>query len=395
MALMNKKTDFTDFLLDDDFVDNVSDQSLSLEYLTTLKEKNPELQEEIDMAVKTLMELKSLNTSKAGNETRDRIWREIRSRSVRSRRFHFMRVAASILVIAALGASVLYFVGNRDKNTTAGIEYFARQINPDFSQAQLLLSDGKQILISENESNIIYSGDGASVTVNNSTEITQTISENVFNQLIVSYGNYTSIVLSDGTRIWVNAGSRLVYPPVFAGNVREVFVEGEAYFEVAKDEKRPFYVKTDNLDVRVTGTRFNVMASKKDDLFAVLLLEGGVSVTSDKGAKGRGNTMSIEPGSMASLANDRNSFMITRPESPENLVAWTNGYLLFNNEPLQVVLGRISKFYNVEIKMAAKAESLRVTGKLDLKSDPERVLRGLAAIAKCKLEKIDEEYTFM
>jgi len=392
---MNNKTDFTYFLFDDDFVDYVSDQSLSREYLTMLKEKNPERAEEIDLAVKTLVELKRLDVSKADKETKERIWREIKSHSIRFWCLHFMRVAASFLVLASLGAAVFYFVGNRDKTATTGIESFARQNNPEYSQAQLLLSDGKQILISENESNIKYSGDGASVTVNDSTEITQTINENVFNQLIVSYGNYTSIVLSDGTRIWVNAGSRLVYPPVFVGNVREVFVEGEAYFEVAKDEKRPFYVKTDILYVRVTGTRFNVMASKEDDLFSVLLLEGGVSVSSVKAVKGRGNDISIEPGCMASLGDEMKSFMITRPDSPENLVAWRNGYLIFNNEPLQEVVGRISKFYNIEIEISVKVESLRVTGKLDLKSDPERVLRGVAAIAKCNLVKNGVKYTFM
>ncbi len=99
----------------------------------------------------------------------------------------------------------------------------------------------------------------------NSEQLQESVTdeEHSFNQLIVPNGKRSTLALEDGTKMWINAGSRVIYPNKFKKNKREIYVDGEVYMEVARDEERPFVVKTNMLDVQVLGTSFNVMAYKK------------------------------------------------------------------------------------------------------------------------------------
>lgn len=167
----------------------------------------------------------------------------------------------------------------REFSASLPIDRFAASNEVNYNQSQLILSDGKKIDVPNGDANIQYSPDGASVKINNSSGVVQAVKEEQFNQIIVPYGKYVNLQLSDGTKVWLNSGSRMVYPPVFAGKYREVYLQGEGYFEVTKNAQRPFYVKTDRLKVEVLGTKFDVQAYEKENTFSALLLEGKVSLS--------------------------------------------------------------------------------------------------------------------
>ena len=156
-------------------------------------------------------------------------------------------------------------------------------VTPDEGEIQLVLSD-KLIPISGQESQIEYDAKGT-VAVNsekiadvslNSANTSKRLSE--FNQLIVPNGKRSTLILEDGTKLWVNAGSRIVYPVTFADKKREIYVNGEVFLEVTPDKKRPFIVKTKEIDVQVLGTSFNVMAYETDESSSVVLVTGAVQV---------------------------------------------------------------------------------------------------------------------
>ena len=214
-----------------------------------------------------------------------------------------------------------------------------------------------------------------------------------FNQLIVPNGKRSFIQLSDGTKVWINSGSRLVFLPVFKGNKREVFLEGEAYFEVEKDSKKPFYVRTDAYNVKVYGTRFDVQAYKLDNEYNTILLEGKVSLEMKQGTANPKEQFLL-PNQKASLTDRKSDLLISEVANIDNYTAWKDGYLIFKNEPFPELLKRVSRYYNINILPNNQASIKRLSGKLDLKENPERVLDGLAVISKSRYSTQGNQYVF-
>ena len=147
-----------------------------------------------------------------------------------------------------------------------------------------------------------------------------------FNQLLVPYGKQTTLTLADGTRVWVNAGSRLIYPSAFDDDRREIYAEGEIYIEVAHDAARPFTVHTGKMDVRVLGTRFYVSSYGRDRTQEVVLRSGSVNVAP---ADAPEHGIRIEPDQRASL-DTAGTFRI-REVRAEDYISWIHGYYRFDN----------------------------------------------------------------
>ena len=382
MAKKNDKlADLTDFLLNDEFVAGICKPGNSEEYINALKLKHPDKVDAIDYAIDALDEMKYLYPV-SKTEKKKAIWKNILAHRTKNRRMAFVRIAASFILLAGIGGVALYL---SFQNEAPAVEKFAMTTQPSYDQSQLILSDGQQIMIADYDSKVTYSSDGSNVVINDCTEIVQEVKAEAFNQMIVPYGKFNSLQLSDGTKVWVNSGSRLIYPPVFTGKTREVYVQGEAYFEVEKDKTRPFFVRTDQIRVEVSGTRFSVLANEKEGLFTTLLLEGEVTVSPVQGKLLKSDQVKLVPGQIASLKSDMKNLNVAQVEHPENQVAWKNGYLIFRDEPIDDVIQRLSRFYNITVKFKSTFRTLKISGKLDLKDDPERVLKGVATIARSEL----------
>lgn len=382
-----KPFDFSDFLLEDGFIAGISDPNGAADYIKNLKIAYPEQAENIDLAVKVYYGLKNVSSGPASG-AKQKTWNAIIQKNGKEKK-SYLKIAASILVLAGLSATAYYCLF---RNNTSSIEKFATTNPASFEKSRLILSDGKSIYISDTESDIAYSTEGVNVLINDTIRISQKVKAEDFNEIIVPFGKFHSLKLSDGTKVWINAGSRMIYPPAFSGKSREVYVQGEAYFEVTKDKSRPFYVKTDKFRLEVLGTKFCVLADGKEDLFTALLLEGKVTLSSDQTRFAKGQEVDLTPGHLALLSEDGRSFKIAPVEYPENYIAWKNGYLIFNDEPLSELLQRVSRYYNIVIELKNSSSSLKISGKLDLKDDPERVLKGLSVIAKCRLMNEQGKY---
>ena len=151
------------------------------------------------------------------------------------------------------------------------------------------------------------------------------------------------MALSDGTNIWVSANSRVVYPEMFEDDKREIFVEGEVYLEVSPDKKRPFIVKTNQLDVNVLGTSFNVSAYEDAKDITVVLLEGKVGIYTQETSR------MMKPGDKIEYNKNTHQLVATQVH-PNDYIEWTKGNIYFEKESLENIMKTLSRIYDVEIR---------------------------------------------
>jgi len=377
--------DAEDFILDEEFREIVNGGFVSIE---DLKDRVPFKRREIDLAVEMLTRLQNMEFQPAPERKLEQ-WNTILKKQKKSVRLRFFKYAAAILLIAGSGSILVYHFNQRP-----ALEKFVESVAINFQNTELILADGKHIGISHSQSNIKYSADGKGVLVNDTTEMKQSVAEDAYNQMIVPHGKRSQIVLSDGTKVWINSGSRLVYLPVFKGKIREVFLEGEAYFEVAKDAHKPFYVRTDAYSIKVYGTKFDVQAYKADNEYNTILIEGKVSLEIN-----HGDLLSKEhillPNHKATLSDDKEDILISEETDIDKYTAWKDGYLIFQNEAFPELLKRVAHYYNIQIAVNPQTQIRHVSGKLDLKDNPERVLEGLAVISKIRYIKQANKYIFL
>jgi len=160
------------------------------------------------------------------------------------------------------------------------------------------------------------------------------------NTLIVPYGKRSTLILSDGSKVWLNSGSVLEFPAQFTGNNREVrLTSGEMYIEVASDSQKPFHVRTSDFNVKVYGTKFNVSAYD-DSPKSVVLVEGRVSLQSAN----KKETI-LSPNEQA-VYSDNGTFH-TQKVHVNQFISWKNGYLEFDKTPMTEVLKQIGRYYNL------------------------------------------------
>lgn len=163
------------------------------------------------------------------------------------------------------------------------------------------------------------------------------------NKLYVPKGCDFYIILADNTRVWLNADSRLEYPSIFPPDRREIYLEGEAYFEVAKENGKPFIVKTKSLDVQVTGTSFNVTAYPDEASVLATLLEGSVNVM-----QGEQPLCALRPGEQCVLNCASGNWEVNRV-NPQSFIAWKSGQFFFDNQSIENIMHTLARWYNVQV----------------------------------------------
>ncbi len=170
--------------------------------------------------------------------------------------------------------------------------------------------------------------------------------EIVFNQVEVPLGMRSSMTLPDGTSVWLNAGSSLKYAVSFDGSERKVELTGEAYFQVVKDKTRPFVVTAGEMDIRVLGTSFNCCAYPDENNIETALVEGNVEI-SDKSGK---ILTELKPGELATFSKTGNGISVVKTNL-EKHIAWKSGKLMFRDDPMNKVLEKLGRWYNVEFQV--------------------------------------------
>ncbi len=164
-----------------------------------------------------------------------------------------------------------------------------------------------------------------------------------YNEILVPNGEKSVVTLYDGTKVWLNSGTTFKYPVVFNGRQRNVFVEGEAYFEVAKDERKPFNVHAGAIDVLVLGTKFNVYSYPEDDIF-ITLEEGSVNIF----LSGLNKKFELSPGEQFEFSKQSKTPKLFKVDT-ELYTSWKENILRFENAPLSEILKKMERWYDVKI----------------------------------------------
>jgi ferric-dicitrate binding protein FerR (iron transport regulator) len=291
-----------------------------------------------------------------------------------------LKYAAILILALSVGAAGFWGLTQQQKSYV----YTVAADSGKNGQSLLRLSNGNTVDLEKDNSKIALSGD-RKITIDNEKVIdldkTSREDESKMNEVVVPYGKKTQLLLEDGTKVWLNAGSRMAFPTKFLGNKREVFLEGEGYFEVAHNPKLPFYVNTNEIAIKVLGTKFDISAYKSDKMIETVLLAGSVAI-SERSALGFLKAESVlKPNQKATY--DRNDRSIVLREEPDvdYAIAWTEGWYKFHRQSIDEVLSKLQRYYNVEFVLSPEfpKEDL-ITGKLDLKDSIGQVMRALDII---------------
>lgn len=268
-------------------------------------------------------------------------WRKYNRRySRRGKRVAFWYgVAAAVVLLFSLG--VWQFVGGGGESVFVA----TGNIQPGKPHAELVLEDGSvRILEMGPLENVIPLGAVIARHAGGNLLYERVATGDGklgYNTMIIPTGGEFMLTLEDGTKVWLNSETTLRYPVAFTGEKREVYLDGEAYFKVARDESLPFIVRTrNNVDVRVLGTSFNVRAYEDEGRVETVLEEGTVCVSRDS------LVMVLVPGSLC-VADARG--MRTRMIDTEVYTAWRDGQFIFQDESLVSILTKLSRWYKMEV----------------------------------------------
>lgn len=251
------------------------------------------------------------------------------------------KIAAAASVVIALSAGLWFFTGERMINTQSK-KVGKNDISPGRNTAILILSDGKQINLSDTKTGVMI--DAAKLSYNDGTEIKEVVKEDAMLTITTPPGGTYHVRLPDGTNVWLNALSTLKFSFAFAKlKQRKVDLSGEAYFEVEKDPAHPFIVRSAKQEVAVLGTHFNISSYADEHSIKTTLLEGSVEVSMLNSAV----SSQLKPG-MQSIFTP-SGIKLQKLEDPEEAIAWKSGYFTFNREPLDQVMRKVSRWYNVKV----------------------------------------------
>ena len=225
-------------------------------------------------------------------------------------------------------------------------------IQPGISKATLFLENGKSFELTEKTDLTIETGDTKIVGAGSSIsyyvapkEKTTSSKELQFNTLQIPRGGEFFLELSDGTKVWINSDSRLIYPVQFIGNERNVELIGEAYFEVAPNVSKPFIVTSGVQSIEVLGTSFNLTSYEDDNEIITTLVEGKVSIRRSHGDQGK---IVLLP-NQQSIMTKRDGEILTRNVDVREAIAWKSGKFYFHNESMSNIMKILSRWYDINV----------------------------------------------
>ncbi|MBP1613709.1 MAG: anti-sigma factor [Bacteroidetes bacterium] len=197
----------------------------------------------------------------------------------------------------------------------------------------------------------------------------------------VPYGQRVNLLLSDGTNVWLNSGTKMSYPQIFAKKRRDIYLDGEAYFEVSHNKEKPFLVHTNQFDIEVLGTKFNVDSYSRDDAFESSLMEGVVKVT----RKEDRSSLTLSPSYKVVLRDEK---MVVEKIEDYNTYRWREGLICFKNKYFLDLLVEFEKYYDIRIIVESpKLANPILTGKFRVSDGVEYALKVLQKDVKFRYKR--------
>lgn len=305
-------------------------------------------------------------------EALDRVLRKIEAKTVARPVYRLLRYAAAAVFIAVMITAGWLVVRDHTalkQNVAAKTDVKAPAIN----RASIQLGNGQTVyldsagngqLASLGTVELVKLGDGkiaySIAQGSTSGEITYHTISNPRGSRVID------MELTDGSHVWLNAGSSMTYPVPMVGKTRDVTIQGEAYFEIAKDASRPFTVSNGGTRVTVLGTHFNVNAYEDEKDVKVTLLEGSVKVENGKASD------LLKPGQQAVVAN---VISVNGDADLEEVMAWKNGFFQFNGMDIQGVMRQLEKWYDVTVRYEGKIKEREFAGQIDRNANLSDVLK--------------------
>ena len=284
-----------------------------------------------------------------------------------TKKFRSYYLAAAVMVVAlAFGLYVNFLKEPDDK----GIHSALRpddDIQPGENKALLTLANGQVIQLSGEKQGLVISGnemiysDGSPVEGLDNDQTGVSPATQLL-QLSTPKGGQYHLILSDGTRVWLNSASTLTYPAAFDGQDRKVTLEGEGFFSVDSRQptvasKKPFIVKTRHQETIVLGTEFNISAYSDENIIKTTLVNGSVKVTTLNGPQ----SLILKPGEESIFGAGS---IYTHPADIQAAIAWKDGLFYFDNTPLEAMMRQISRWYDLDVRYANGVPQERFTGKM-------------------------------
>lgn len=302
-------------------------------------------------------------------------------------RRNLLRYSTVAVVFMALVVGIFFLRSYYSVTSKGNDQLLSENFAPGNNKATLTSSNGHTLELSEAHIGIVVN---QHIAYNDGTEldIEQQAVEHTQLALSTPKGGQYQVTLSDGTKVWLNAATVLRYPQQFAHNVRTVELDGEAYFEVARNKKAPFVVSTKNESVHVLGTHFNVNTYKDDQISTVSLLEGSVKVSLPNEI-----SQTLKPGQQSIAHADR---IEVQPVNTSEAVAWKNGEFMFNSENLVSAMNKISRWYDIEVIVEPQLRDIAIWGTISRYEKFDKVLELITLVDnRIKFKVEGRRVTFM
>jgi transmembrane sensor len=300
--------------------------------------------------------------------------------------------AASILLLTGAGSTFFYLRnGPAATHANAAGQTLSADVAPGRNGAVLTLSNGSNIVLDSAGNGQIATQGASQVLIQNgavvytspavtpspigSPAVTSspiTSPAVLYNTMSTPRGRQIRIILPDGSKVWLNAASAIHYPTAFNGNERAVELSGEAYFEIAKDESKPFVVSAAGMRVQVLGTEFNLMAYSDEAKINTTLVSGAVRIHTAT------NSLVLRPDEQASLSANANRLTVSKPNMKE-VLAWKEGRFRFDGANITTIMRQIARWYDVDIEYSGEAPSNEFNGSI---SRAEYVMKILGALER-------------
>lgn len=332
---------------------------------------------------RTLERIQQSLAEKIKENTEDNVVGIHRRRSLQR---HWLRYAAAVICLLAAGTYLWFRNMEQPAKSTAGT--IPEEIVPGKQGAVVTLADGSEVVLDSLGNGIVASENGAQVVLKDGqlTYDPTGITENkiVYNTTRTPRGRQFKLQLPDGTMVWLNAASSLRYPTTFGGADRRVEITGEAYFEVARNPRQPFFVKiNDQAEVEVLGTSFNVNAYKEEASINTTLIDGSIRASVVPDAKqGNAESAVLKPGQQARIMNlladaSKSSIKIVNNADFDKVLAWKNGLFNFQDKSFEEVMRLLERWYDIEVVYEQGVPDIQFVGEMSRDVSFEGLIRVL------------------
>jgi len=371
-----------DFILDKDFVHWILYPSNELDlFWSSFINEHPEKESNIRNAILIIKSIQPTSLE-ISQEKNDEIFRRIKASEgkLKINWISYLKYAAVISIFVAIGSLIYTSLYN--------YKFPIEAANEMDLKGKVIFADGSTKVFDSDKTSIKQTASG-NLVINSDTVVVKVKQANTsLNHIIIPYGKRSDIILADGTHIWLNSGSQLSYPSEFKTDSREVYLSGEALFDVNANPKKPFYVITKNIKIKVLGTIFNVSSYDEDNTVQTALLRGKVTAGENKLFA---STINLAPGELLTYSK-KNSTLLKEKVDVKSYASWVNGYLIFINVPITEVFMKLERYYNQDIKIEDSLEKITFSGKLDLKDNIKDVINDIAFASSINVQKKEGFY---